>query len=87
MGDLRMDDDSFFPDFLDAQDADSDPTARGIVQCLRMLADEAAALGMARTLDALQAAISVCAVEGDAADAMDQADDLKLRAAGSSRVH
>lgn len=82
-----MDDDSCFPDFLDAQDSDGDPTARGIVQCLRMLADEAAALGMARTLDALHAAIGICATEGDAADAMDQNDDLKLRAAGSSRVH
>jgi hypothetical protein len=82
-----MDDDSFFPDFLDTQDADSDPTARGIVQCLRMLADEAAALGMARTLDALQAAMTVCAVEGDAADALGESGDGRLRAAGSSRVH
>jgi hypothetical protein len=82
-----MDDDSFLPDFLDTPDADSDPTARGIVQCLRMLADEAAALGMARTLDALQAAMTVCAVEGDAADALAESDEPKLRAAGSSRLH
>ncbi len=82
-----MDDDSGFPDFLDSPDADSDPTARGIVQCLRMLADEAAALGMARTLDALQAAISVCAVEGDAVDALNEADDPKVRAASNSRLH
>jgi hypothetical protein len=84
-----MDDDSGFPDFLDSPDpdTDSDPTASGIVQCLRMLADEAAALGMARTLDALQTAISICAAEGDASEALSDKDDLRLRAAGSSRVH
>jgi len=81
-----MDDDSGFPDFLDAPDGDADPTARGIVQCLRMLADEAASLGMARTLDALHAAIKVCSAEGDAAETLD-VDDGRLRVAGNSRLH
>jgi hypothetical protein len=82
-----MDDDSGFPEFLDGPEADNDPTARGIVQCLRMLAEEAASLGMARTLDALQTAINVCAVESDAADSLDAGDDVRLRATGSSRLH
>jgi hypothetical protein len=82
-----MDDDSGFPDFPDAPDPESDPTARGIVQCLRMLAEEAASLGMARTLDALRTAITVCAAEGDADDCLEPDDDLRLRAAGSSRLH
>lgn len=82
-----MDDDISFPDFLDGADSDADPTARGMVQCLRMLAEEAASLRMVRTLDALQTAIEVCAAEGDAAEALDVADDPRLRAAGNSRVH
>ena len=82
-----MDDDSGFPDFLDGPEPDGDPTARGIVQCLRMLAEEAAALGIARTMDALQAAINVCAAESDASDSLDVGDDVRLRAAGSTRLH
>jgi len=82
-----MDDDTGFPDVPDASDTDSDPTARGIMQCLRMLAEEAAALGMPRTLDALQAAIAACAAEGDDADNLGEAGDIRLRVAGSSRVH
>lgn len=42
---------------------DDDAAARGIVQCLRMLAEEAASLRLARTRAALQAAIDVCAAE------------------------
>jgi hypothetical protein len=50
----------------DAQTMPSDDlTASGIVQCLRMLAEEAAALRLARTLAALQTAIDVCAAETD----------------------
>ena len=82
-----MDDDTRFPEFLDEPDVDSDPTARGIVQCLRMLAEEAASLGMARTLDALQTAINVCAAESDASEALEAGDDVRLRATGSSRLH
>lgn len=82
-----MDDDSGYPDTPDAPAWESDPTARGIVQCLRMLAEEAASLGMARTLDALQTAMRICAAEGDAADCLDENDDLRLRAAASSRLH
>jgi hypothetical protein len=79
-----MDDDTGFPD---GPDNEPDPTARGIVHCLRMLAGEAAALGMARTLDALKAAITVCTEEGDASDTHDGTDDLLVRVAGSSRIH
>jgi hypothetical protein len=82
-----MDDDSGYPDSPDMPAWDSDPTARGIMQCLRLLAEEAASIGMARTLDALRTAMRICAVEGDAADCLDDADDLRLRAAASSRVH
>jgi hypothetical protein len=47
---------------------DDDPltceaTATGILQCLRMLADEAASLQLTRTLDALREAIKTCADE------------------------
>lgn len=63
-----MDDDFKFADFFEIPESDGDPTARGIVQCLRMLADEAVALGLGRTLAALRTAITVCAGEGDAAD-------------------
>jgi hypothetical protein len=69
-----MDDDGTFADLFAAIDPDSDPTAQGIVQCLRMLAEEAASLRMDRTLAALKAAIKVCANESDddelAADTM-----------------
>jgi hypothetical protein len=86
-----MDDDSGFPELPDASDCDApdndaDPTARGIMQCLRMLAEEAATLGMPRTLDALQAAMAACAGEGEAADTL-AGGDIRLRVAGSSRVH
>ncbi len=40
-----------------------DPTAKGIVQCLRMLAEEAEAIGLPQTLDALRLALQVCAAE------------------------
>jgi hypothetical protein len=63
-----MDDDHIFADLFAATDSDSDPTARGIVQCLRMLAEEAASLSMGRTLAALEAAIRVCADESDSDD-------------------
>lgn len=79
-----MDDDSGFPDIPEPE---SDPTARGIVQCLRMLAEEAASLGMSRTLDALQAAIAVCSAEGETAEGLDQGDVLRLHPMSSSRLH
>jgi hypothetical protein len=82
-----MDDDSGFPDQPDISETDSDPTARGIMQCLRLLAEEATTLGMPRTLDALQAAIAACAAEGDAADNLGEGGNLRLRVAGSSRGH
>ena len=41
------------------------PSAEGILKCLRMLADEAASLHLASTVDALHTAIAVCAAESD----------------------
>ena len=40
-------------------------TATGILQCLRMLAEEAASLQLMRTLSALREAIKTCADEHD----------------------
>jgi hypothetical protein len=40
-----------------------DPSARGIVQCLRMLADEAALLSLPGTRRALKRAMATCAAE------------------------
>ncbi len=49
---------------MDENDAMScDATATGILECLRMLADEAASLQLGRTLTALHEAIVVCAAE------------------------
>ena len=42
------------------------PSARGILDCLRMLADEATTLRLAGTVDALRAAIAVCVAESEA---------------------
>ena len=39
------------------------PAADGILRCLQMLADEAAALRLPHTLEALQNAMAACAVE------------------------
>lgn len=39
------------------------PAAEGILRCLQMLADEAVALRLAHTLEALHHAIAACAVE------------------------
>lgn len=73
-GSLCMDDDFAFPELLDDAEAEGNPTAGGIVQCLRMLADEAVALGLDRTLTALRTAIAVCAAEGGAVEATATAD-------------
>ena len=51
-----MDDTTFFS-------SDCDPTATGIIHCLRMLLDEAASLKLAGTLSALREAIEVCEAE------------------------
>ncbi|MDA8250368.1 MAG: hypothetical protein M0Z28_14505 [Rhodospirillales bacterium] len=47
------------PDGTDAEY----PSAYGILQCLRMLTDEATSLQLAGTVDALRAAIAVCVAE------------------------
>jgi hypothetical protein len=77
-----MDDDICFPDLVESIDAESDPTARGIVQCLRMLAEEASSLRLRRTLAALQAAMRICADEGETGDIIALLDD-NLRARGA----
>jgi hypothetical protein len=46
-------------------DADCAATASGIFECLRMLAQEAASLNLARTLGAITAALEACASERD----------------------
>jgi len=43
--------------------SECEANAKGIMQCLRMLAEEAAHLHLSRTLAALREAISVCAAE------------------------
>jgi len=43
-----------------SQDVTCDATARGIAQCLRMLADEAASLDLSCTARALWSAIRIC---------------------------
>jgi uncharacterized protein with ATP-grasp and redox domains len=43
--------------------SECEANARGIMQCLRMLAEEAALLHLSRTLAALREAIDVCAAE------------------------
>jgi hypothetical protein len=73
-----MDEDS---DFLGLPgEMDSHPTGQGIVQCLRMLVDEAAELRLGRTLAALRTAIEVCAAECDHTDVTQPRTD-------TSRLH
>jgi hypothetical protein len=48
----------------DEMEAECLATADGIVQCLQMLAEEAAGLRLARTLAAIQKALQVCHEEG-----------------------
>ncbi len=56
------------------------PSAEGLLQCLRMLADEAASLHLAGTADALRTAIAVCAAESDpiSADTLGAPDGVVL---------
>ncbi len=48
-------------------------SATGILECLRMLADEAAELQLDDTLRALREAIEVCQSERDKVDPLDEA--------------
>ena len=60
------DDEGTRPEDMDEADdaaADCDPSAAGILHCLEMLADEAATLGLPRTLEALCRAQAACAAE------------------------
>ncbi len=70
-----MDDDFKYAEFFESGDGDGEATAQGIAQCLRLLADEAAALGLARTVAALQAALAVCTTESEGAADMDPDED------------
>ncbi len=48
---------------------EADP--RGIMQCLRMLTEEAATLGLGRTCEALREALDVCAAESGLAPVLE----------------
>ena len=54
--------------------SDCEANARGIMQCLRMLAEEAALLHLSRTLAALREAIDVCAAENVLESALDDGE-------------
>lgn len=69
-----MDDKFKFADMFDFSDSDGEPTAQSIAQCLRILAEEAAALGLGRTLAVLNKAIAVCDSEGEDAEAGEDTD-------------
>ena len=61
-----MDDRMDLPDGTSETDEsveDCHPAAGGILRCLEMLAEEATALDLPRTLDALHRAMAACAVE------------------------
>ena len=45
-------------------EAECPPTADGILQCLQMLAEEAAGLRLSRTLAAIEKALQICHEEG-----------------------
>lgn len=60
-------------DSSDERPVDVEVSARGIVQCLRMLADEAASLGLTRTGVALETALLICTAEGSAESASSSA--------------
>jgi hypothetical protein len=49
---------------MDDLDTDCSATPTGIMQCLRMLAEEAATLNLSRTLVAIQEALQACQSEG-----------------------
>lgn len=72
-----MDDDISLLDF-----ADGDATAHGILQCLRMLTDEASTLRLGRTLAALRAAMKICAEESGCNEDTDLIDNVGPRALG-----
>ncbi|GAC1346052.1 MAG: hypothetical protein NVSMB18_27190 [Acetobacteraceae bacterium] len=46
-------------------DDDFNPTAEGLVQCLRALCEEAAYLSLTRTFAALQDAVATCCAEAN----------------------
>lgn len=67
------------PDDADDAAADCGPSAEGILRCLQMLADEAATLGLPRTLEALNRAQAACAGE--------TSDGLVTQRPAGARLH
>jgi len=62
--------------------SECEANASGIMQCLQMLAEEAASLRLSRTLAALREAIDVCAAENLAdptAEEMDEGSSPSVR--------
>ena len=47
----------------DSGSSDYEADSRGIMQCLRMLTEEAAGLRLAQTCEAIRRAIEICALE------------------------
>lgn len=52
---------------IDDDGSDCMATANGILQCLGMLAEEAASLNLSRTMMAIREAVLTCRAEGDVA--------------------
>ena len=61
------------------------PAAGGILRCLEMLADEATALCLPRTLEALHQAMAACAVE--AAEIAERNRHAALRRPAGATLH
>ena len=64
-----------------------DPMALGILRCLRMLASEAACLGLKTTATALSHSIEICAADQALANGSVANVMLAGNAPGSSRLH
>ena len=56
----------------DSRQSDCQADARGIMHCLRMLAEEAASLRLERTCEALRQALETCAAENGFAPILDE---------------
>lgn len=73
-----------YPDTLTDEDGtfQSDASAQGIIQCLRMLAQEAGSLKLVRTVMAVVEAVAACEAELAAADS-GRAEPLAILPAGT----
>ncbi|HTR16866.1 MAG TPA: hypothetical protein VMI52_07525 [Acetobacteraceae bacterium] len=71
---------------MDYEDDAVPANANGISQCLRMLAEEAAALRLTRTLSAIKDALEIAKAEsGDETGA--ETDDLLMEPCASQTIH